>query len=200
MRCSATSGRLGYVGNVEDESGRTDVVLDGRPASLVALGEARIASDAPVQLKHVSDIEFGTAQARSLFRVNAEPAVGVYIFQEGGANLVRLGGELRTRVAAVREEMAPLGIDLVIGSDAADEVESQLGRLARLGATGYLIALAVLFLFLRQWRRWRVGVRCPFKRACSRRSVPLPARPVARFISLLDSPGGGSAVDNSVVV
>ena len=194
-------GRLGYVGNVEDERGRTDVLLDGRPASLVALGEARVGSAAPVQLKHVSDIEFGTAQARSLFRVNAEPAVGIYIFQEGGANLVRLGGQLRTRVEAVREELAPLGIDLVIGSDAAEEVESQLGRLARLGATGYLIALAVLFLFLRQWRAVAVvGVAVPVSLLSAIAFLFLLGQSL-NLISLLGlTLAVGLLVDNSVVV
>ena len=194
-------GRLAYLGNLEDENGRTDIVLDGRPASLDALAEVRIAEGKAVKLRHVAELEHGTAQARSLFRVNAEPAVGIYIFQEDTANLVRLGEELRERVALLREELRPLGLDLVIGSDAAQEVEDQLGRLVRLGATGYLIALGVLFLFLRQWRAVAVvGVAVPISLLGALALLFLLGQTL-NLISLLGlTLAVGLLVDNSVVV
>ncbi len=194
-------GRLAYLGNLEDENGRTDVVLDGRPASLAALAEVRIAAGKEVKLRHVAELEHGTARASSLFRVNAAPAVGVYIFQEDTANLVRLGEELRDRVALLREELRPLGLDLVIGSDAAEEVEEQLGRLVRLGATGYLIALGVLFLFLRQWRAVAVvGVAVPISLLGALALLFLLGQTL-NLISLLGlTLAVGLLVDNSVVV
>ena len=194
-------GRLAYLGNLEDENGRTDIVLDGRPASLDALAEVRVAEGKEVKLRHVAQLEHGTAQARSLFRVNAEPAVGVFIFQEDTANLVRLGEELRGRVALLREEVRPLGLDLVIGSDAAQEVEDQLGRLVQLGATGYLIALGVLFLFLRQWRAVAVvGVAVPISLLGALALLFLLGQTL-NLISLLGlTLAVGLLVDNSVVV
>ena len=159
---SRRAGTVRHLGNLESEGGRVEVVLDGRPTSVVALGETRIVAGRPTQLKHVSDIEMGFAPWQSSFRVNGEEAVGIRVYKEQNANLVRVGGELRERLDELRAEVGPVGVDLVIGEDDAADVEEQLGRLGRLGLSGYLIALAVLFLFLRQWRAVAVvGVAVP---------------------------------------
>ena len=114
------------------------------------------------RLRHVSDLAFGTAREESRFRVNGKPAVGLVLFQEQGANLVRLGASLRERLLEVRAEVAPLGIDLVIGFDAAEQIEEQITRLGKLAGSGFLIALVVLYLFLRQWRAVAVvGIAVP---------------------------------------
>jgi len=159
---SRRAGNMRHVGNLESEAGRLEVIVDGRPTNLQAFEETRIAADRPVQLKHVSDIALGYAPKQSSFRVNGEEAVGIVVFKDQTANLVRLGRDLRERVDELRAETAPMGVDLVIGNDHAADIEEQLGRLARLGLSGYLIALAVLFLFLRQWRAVAVvGVAVP---------------------------------------
>ena len=156
------AGDMRHVGNLESEAGRLEVIVDGRPSSLMGFEETRIALDRPVQLKHVSDIELGFAPWQSSFRVNGEEAVGIVVYKEQTANLVRLGRGLREKVEELRAEVAPMGLDLVIGDDPAEDIEEGLGRLARLGFSGYLIALAVLFLFLRQWRAVAVvGVAVP---------------------------------------
>ncbi|MYF29377.1 MAG: ATP-binding cassette domain-containing protein [Gammaproteobacteria bacterium] len=159
---SRRAGDMRHVGNLESEAGRLEVIVDGRPSDVNAFAETRITPDRPVQLKHVSDISLGFAPWQSSFRVNGEEAVGIVVFKEQTANLVRLGRELRERVDELRAEVAPMGVDLVIGDDRAEDIEEGLGRLARLGFSGYLIALAVLFLFLRQWRAVAVvGVAVP---------------------------------------
>ena len=149
---SRRAGNIRHVGNLESESGRVGVILDGRPSSVEAFANTRIVPGRPTQLKHVSETALGYAPLEGSFRVNGEEAVGIEVYKEQTANLVRLGSELRERIGELRGELAPMGIDLVIGDDTAADVEEQLGRLARLGLSGYLIAIAVLFLFLRQWR------------------------------------------------
>ena len=143
---------INHAGSIESESGRTHVLVDGRLAGLHALSEASVRPGGAVKLRHVAEVEYGVAHDQSEFRVNGEAAVGIAIFQEDGANLIRLGQDLRQRVAELRAEIALLGLDLVVGSDAAASVEEQMGHLALRGLSGYAIALLVLFLFLREWR------------------------------------------------
>ena len=145
-------GHLRYVGNLEATSGITDVVLDGRSTGIHSLEQARIAPGKPAQLRHVGELDFGIGIERSLFRVNGKPSVGIAIYQEQGANLVHLGHDLRARASELNAEVGEMGLELVIGTDAAEEVEKQIGRLARLGLSGFGIALVVLYLFLRQWQ------------------------------------------------
>jgi len=144
--------RLRYLGGVEDEAGRTAVVLDGRPDGVTSLGNMRILPDRPVMLRHVADVRLGTGLEEMLFRVNGVSTVGMVVFQEEGVNLIRLGRELRIKLDDLREEFQEYGLDFVINFDAAELIETELDRLKRLAAGGFVIALAVLFLFLRQWR------------------------------------------------
>ncbi len=194
-------GHLRFLGNLESEVGRLQVILDGRPRGLEMLGNARVESNRPVLLRHVSDLRIGPAREETLARVNGQPSVSLILFQEEGANLVRLGRELRQRVADMREELRPLGLDLVIGFDAADMVEDQIGRLAGLGATGFAIALVVLFLFLREWRAVTVvAVSVPVSLLAALSLLYL----VGQSLNLITLFGlalaVGLLVDNSVVV
>ena len=194
-------GHLRFLGKLESGAGRMPVMLDGRPPGLHSLGEVRVDADRPVLLRHVSGVRYGSGREEVRFRVNGQPAVGVIVFQEEGANLVRLGRQLRARVAQLREELRPLGLDLVIGFDAADLVEDQIARLARLGASGFAIALVVLFLFLRRWRAVAVvAVAMPVSLLAALSMLYL----VGQSLNLITIFGlalaVGLLVDNSVVV
>ena len=194
-------GHLRFLGKLESEAGRMPVVLDGRPPGLHSLGEVRVDPERPVLLRHVSELRYGSGREEARFRVNGQPAVGVVVFQEEGANLVRLGRRLRARVAELQNELRPLGLDLVIGFDAADLVEDQIARLARLGAAGFGIALAVLFLFLRGWRAVAVvAVAVPVSLLAALAMLYL----VGQSLNLITIFGlalaVGLLVDNSVVV
>jgi multidrug efflux pump subunit AcrB/ABC-type multidrug transport system ATPase subunit len=147
-----TVQRLRYLGGVEDEAGRTTLMLDGRPGGLLSIGDIRVAADRPVMLRHVAEVEMGAGREEYMFRVNGKPSVGLVVFQEEGANLVSLGRQLRKRLDQLRDEFQPYGIDFVVGFDAAETVQEQLDRLKRLALTGFGVALLVLFLFLREIR------------------------------------------------
>ena len=198
---SRNVGHIDYAGSLESEEGRIDVLVDGRPAGVHGLREASVAPAGAVKLGHLGDVSLGFAAERSIFRVNGAPAVGIVIFQEEGANLIRLGRALRQRAAELRSEIAPLGLDLVVGSDAAELVEEQLGHLARLGLSGYLIALVVLFLFLRDWRAVAVvGLAVPIS-LLSALALLYVFGQTLNLISLVGfSLAIGLLIDNSIVV
>lgn len=190
-----------HVGTLESPDGRQQVLMEGQPPGLHGLRDLRMRPDRPAKLGHVADIAFGVSPDQSYLRVNGEPAVGVVIYQEQGANLIRLGRALRERVEELRREIAPLGLDLVIGSDAAEAVEKQIGHLAKLALSGYLIALAVLFLFLREWRAVAVvGVAVPVSLLAALALLYLFDQTL-NVISLIGlSLSIGLLIDNSIVV
>ena len=197
----ANVGHLRFLGNLESEAGRTPVILDGRPRGLTALGNARVTSDRRALLRHLSDLRIGAGREEVLARVNGRPAVNLTVFQEEGANLVRLGRRLRERVAEMREELRPMGLDLAIGFDAAETVEDQLAWLARLGATGFAVALVVLFLFLREWRAVTVvAVAVPVSLLASLAFLYLAGQSLNLITLFGLALAIGLLVDNSVVV
>ncbi len=194
-------GHLRFLGNLESGAGRMPVVLDGRPPGLHSLGEVRVDPERPVLLRHVGDVRYGSGREEVRFRVDGQPAVGVIVFQEEGANLVRLGRQLRARAGQLREELRPLGLDLVIGFDAAALVEDQIARLARLGASGFAIALVVLFLFLRRWRAVAVvAVAVPVSLLAALSMLYLAGHSLNLITIFGLALAVGLLVDNSVVV
>ena len=195
------AGRLRYLGSLEDEAGRTAVMLDGRPVGTVSMGEVRVVPDRSVLVRHVADVEIGSGRRQMLYRVNGEPSVGLLVFQEEGANLVRLGRDLRRRIDEINEEFTPLGIRLLVSFDAADLVETQIDRLRNLGLSGFAIALLVLFLFLRQWRAVAVvAVAVPVSLAVALSFLYVAGLSLNLFTLFGLAVGVGLIVDNSVVV
>ena len=197
----SAAGRLRYLGSLEDEAGRTAVMLDARPAGPVSMGEVRVVPNRPVLLRHVAEVEIGSGRRETLYRVNGEPSVGVYVFKEESANLVRLGRDLRRRIEEINEEFGALGIRLLISDDAAELVQIQIDRLRNLGLSGFLVALFVLFLFLRQWRAVAVvAIAVPVSLATALAFLYLAGQSLNLIILFGLAVGVGLLVDNSVVV
>ncbi|HVS63167.1 MAG TPA: efflux RND transporter permease subunit [Thermoanaerobaculia bacterium] len=197
----AAAGRLRFVGSLEDPAGRTAVMLDGRPKGPVSLGEVRVVPNRPVLVRHVAQIEIGPGRERTLFRVDGRPSVGMVVFQEEGANLVRLGRDLRRRVEEIRAELATLGLGLEVSFDGAELVEEQIDRLKNLGLSGFAIALVVLYLFLRQWRAVAVvAVAVPVSLLSALAMLHLAGQSLNLMTLFGLAVGVGLLVDNSVVV
>ena len=194
-------GRLQYLGSTEDGGLRTSIVLDGRTRGTQSLAETRIRPGEPVRLRHVTNISESYARVQSAWRVNGEAAVGLVIFQDEGANLIRLGRELRTRIDTLNQEFSTLGVKLTVSFDGSQLVEKRLDRLRTLGATGFLIALIVLFLFLRQWRAVLVvGIAVPVSLLAALALLYLFGQSLNLITIFGLAVGIGMLVDNSIVV
>jgi multidrug efflux pump subunit AcrB/ABC-type multidrug transport system ATPase subunit len=193
--------RLRYVGGLEDRSGRTSILVDGRPRGVSSVGEIRVADGLPVLVRHVADVDVGPGREEVLFRVNGRPSVGLVVYQEEGANLVALGRSLRTRLDELREALAVYGIEFHIGADGADFVEQQVRRLKRLALSGFVIALVVLYLFLREPRAVGVvAVAVPVSLLAALAALYV-AGYTLNLITLFGlAVGIGMLVDNSIVV
>ena len=194
-------GRQRYLGGTEDEAGRTAVVLDGRTPGLNTLANARITPERNLLLRHVAEVELGGGRRSSISLINGEQAVSIYIFKDEGANLVSLGRAMRVRLVELGREFAPFGIGFAITADGAELVEDNLNRLKTLAGSGFLIALLVLFLFLRQWRAVSVaGGAVPVSLLAALALLYLSGQTLNLVTIFGLAVGVGMLVDNSIVV
>lgn len=201
---SAIQSRMGgvqYVGSVESGEGRIVVLTHGALDSLGTLRRTRISQDSPLTLEHVADIYIGYARSQSLSLIDGQPVVSVLLTQEQGTNIVEVGAVARKRIDELREEIRPLGLDLRIGLDVSEPLDEQIDRLVRLGATGFALALLVLFLFLRQWRAVAVvGIAVPVSLMTALASLYLLGHSINVLTLFGLAMAVGLLVDNSVVV
>lgn len=193
--------RLRYLGGIEDSTKRFPVMLDGRPKGVHELNELRITPDRPVLIRHVADVTRGIGRTDTVSRFNGKQSVALYVFKEQGANLVKLGKDLRSRVETLQDEFKPYGIDFLITDDGAEFVEDQLEWLKKLALTGFFIALVILFLFIRRPRAVAVvALAVPVSLLSAMAMLYVGGYTINVFTLVGLAVGVGMLVDNSIVV
>ena len=115
--------------------------------SLPDLGRVLVAraGGGPVRLSDVADVLRSTGEVRSLIRIDGQPAVMLTVIKETGANSLRVAGEVRRRLTAMRENLPPNLVFRTVDDESA-EIERYLRHLGLLASV--IIALVFLMIFL----------------------------------------------------
>jgi len=155
--------------NVDLSVGR---VYDGRQRVTVrALGQFRSFEDIEdlqvsptgLRLKDIAEIDYGEPAPRYYRHLNGEPAVAFEIQKASGANIVDVSRGIHDVLDQIKEDPALEGIDVVVFFDQAEDIRSSLRSVFNAGVIGSLLAVAVLFVFLRRLRTTLiVSVAIPF--------------------------------------
>jgi multidrug efflux pump subunit AcrB/ABC-type multidrug transport system ATPase subunit len=137
------------VGDVLDGGRRLPVTLDGRAKRIADVAQAPVDAAGKVRLSHVADIIPGLAGSTNRYRVNGQVSVGLQVYKDQQSNLIRVARSLRERIDAFNSEHEGEGFSLAIDFDAADVIEDNLATLLERAATGAILSLLVLLIFLR---------------------------------------------------
>ena len=154
-----------------------------------------------VRVKDVADVFWGAREREIITRVNGREAVGIAIYREGDANAVTVARALHERLADLRSRRLPAGHSLDVLFDQSVFIAQAIREVRNAALGGGLLAVIVLFLFLRHVRSTLII------------ALSIPISVVATFILLYEldislnlmSLGGltlgiGMLVDNSIVV
>jgi len=154
-----------------------------------------------VRVKDVADVFWGAREREIITRVNGREAVGIAIYREGDANTVTVARALHERLADLRSRRLPAGHSLDVLFDQSVFIAQAIREVRNAALGGGLLAVIVLFLFLRHVRSTLII------------ALSIPISVVATFILLYEldislnlmSLGGltlgiGMLVDNSIVV
>ncbi len=107
----------------------------------------------PVRLGDIADIRVERGDRTNFSIQNGNPAMGVEIFRESGANALQALNEVKRVVAEVREDQfAAMGLSIQQSFDASVFIYRAISLVTSNLAIGILLAVGVLWWFLRQWR------------------------------------------------
>jgi len=106
----------------------------------------------PVLLKDVATVYFGVRDQTSFSRVNGKDAVTVQLSRDSQANLIDVAHKTRSVIASLNEKLKPLEVEIVIQSDSAEQIEENIDMIIQLALFGGLLAVFVLWIFLRNIR------------------------------------------------
>ena len=156
-----------------------------------------------IRLRDLADVTSGYADREVITRIDGREAVEIEVYKEADANIVEMAERVRT---ALRRSVGPriserYGASVQVVSDRSRFIESSLAEVRSTAALGGLLAVAVLFLFLRDGRTTAVvAVAIPISVLVT--FAPMKMAGVSLNIMSLGglALGIGMLVDNSIVV
>lgn len=102
-----------------------------------------------LSLGELADIDWKMNRT-SISRLNGKPAVAVQISKTLEGNIVAISDEIHEKLRAFRTQYPNLVFEMV--SDRSEFVKTSIGGMAQEGLVGMLMAIAVIYLFLRSVR------------------------------------------------
>ena len=144
--------RRQYLGQASEGRQKFFVNLTTDYFSIAQLEEVVIKEKGPLLLKHIAAILDGGAEKESISRINGMEAVTVSLVRSQDANLLSLAHKTRDTIENLGEKVKPDGITLVIQGDEAEIIENNINDILVLALVGSLLAIAVLWVFLKNLR------------------------------------------------
>jgi len=137
-------------GKVEDAGKDVLVRVTGEFGSLEDIEKISLASPTggTVRLKDIAEVKDTYAERTSLALLDGNPAVGLSIQKQAGANTVAISREVKKTIGEMAGSLPP-GVKLEIIVDNAKYIEAAIQGIYRDMLLGSLLAMALILLFLR---------------------------------------------------
>jgi hydrophobic/amphiphilic exporter-1 (mainly G- bacteria), HAE1 family len=137
------------IGRITDGGLRYDVRTISGLQGVEDLKELPI-SETGLKLKDVAEVLYG-APALSYGRIlNEEPAIAFWVQKASGYNTVEVCRAVEDELERINQDPALAGINSFTFFNQADEITGSLSSLLQGGLFGSVLALAILYLFLRR--------------------------------------------------
>ncbi len=139
-----------YGGTIKEEGQRFFVYLDAdyqdiRQIEDIVVGRGRN----PVQLKDIAEVYYGEKKEETISRVNGKEAVSLTVINDAQANIIDLSHDIRNEIERLNRSNKAYDIEIVVQDDTAKLMEDNINQIIRLALTGGLLAVFILWVFLR---------------------------------------------------
>lgn len=111
-----------------------------------------VVASGPIFLKDVAEIFYDLKEEETYNRVNGKEAVAISLINESQRNIIDLSKKVENTINRLNENLAPYDIEIVEDSNTAKTMEDNLDQIAWLAVIGGLLAIVVLWIFLRNMR------------------------------------------------
>jgi len=140
-----------FAGNVYEANKQYFVQITSEFDDLKEISNLVIAPG-PILLKDVAKVYFGTKDETSFSRVNGKDAVSITLVNDTQSNLIDLSHKTLAVIAKLNESLASKDIQIKVQNNAADTMEKNLNQIGELALVGGLLAIMVLWIFLKNFR------------------------------------------------
>ncbi len=154
-----------------------------------------------VRLKDIATVSYQEPEKKYRARIDGFPAVALMVFKEGEANAITVSDALDAAIKKIQANPRLALIDVEPFLSQGNIIRESLDTLLNSGAVGGVIALLVLFLFLRRFRLTLIiALSIPLSLLVGLTAMYFAGETLNIFSLLALMISVGLLVDNSVVV
>jgi len=188
------------LGPVHDGDRRFGTITQGAVTSLETLGNFPV-NDRGIRLSQIADLYFGSPAVNSGRHLNGQYAVGFEVRKTSQANTVETVRHVMAAIEELNNDPSLHGTQVLVWFNSGEEITRALTGLLDAGTIGALLAVVVLFFFLRRLGPTLViGFAIPFSIIVTVGFLYL----LGKTLNVLSMMGlmlaTGMLVDNAVVV
>ncbi|MGL6111825.1 MAG: efflux RND transporter permease subunit, partial [Rubrivivax sp.] len=154
QNAQVSSGTLGDLPNVAEQTIFATVVVDGQLANVAQFGRIVLRANADgsaVRLSDVARIELGAQSYATSARLNGKPSTGIGVQLSPSGNALDTAKAVRTRMAELQRYFPP-GMSYAIPYDTSRFVQISIGKVVETLLEAVALVFLVMFLFLQSWR------------------------------------------------
>jgi hydrophobic/amphiphilic exporter-1 (mainly G- bacteria), HAE1 family len=107
---------------------------------------------APIRVRDLGRVEDGVQEERTLAKLDETRAVALQIRRQSGTNTVEVADALKAELTRLQAELGPRGVKLTIALDLSRFIKDSVGEVQFHLVFGGALAVAIVFLFLRNIR------------------------------------------------
>nr|HPR60928.1 efflux RND transporter permease subunit [Prolixibacteraceae bacterium] len=141
-----------FAGEVFEGTNRYLVNVSAEFNAVSDIGNVVVNQSSGLKLKDIASITFGTKEETSYSRVNGLDVISLMLINDNTANLIDLSHRTREAIDKLNENLAGVGVELLIESDSAETMEKNIDQIINLALVGGILAVIILWFFLRNIR------------------------------------------------
>lgn len=111
-----------------------------------------VVAQGPVLLKDIAEINFGIKDEESYSRVNGKEVITCVVAKSPQVNVIDLSERVRAEIDRLNKELAVKDVNIKVDMDVAETMSNNIDTILNLGLTGAVLAIFILYLFLRNFR------------------------------------------------
>jgi len=141
---------MSTAGKITDNNKRFTVRPFGEIKTVEELKNLSIGKN-NLKIKDIAEVKYESPELDYGRHLNRTYAIGLNVFKKSGANIVDIGNRVKKEIEDIKNDPKMEGINIYFMDDLADGIVSSLEELLKSGLFGALLAIIILYFFLRQW-------------------------------------------------
>jgi len=199
MQRIASENRTISAGNLETRGDKFQVRIPGEFEIVPQIRELMLAerNGKPVFLRDIATITDTYKDLSSISRINRKPSVSISLMKRSGENSVKVIDRVKELLNAFA---LPPGIELTIVMDESDYVRMMIEELENNIASGFILVVVVLLIFMGWRNAFFVGLAIPFSMLLGFAIISAMGMTLNMIVLFSLVLAVGMLVDNAIVI